>query len=208
MRATTTIRTGPVHRATRRPPGRLDSHKNWTDRRGLVKDRIAQELAHTERYLADTTDRLKTALKNLDTVLELAGDCYRTYSDADDKVRRMCNQAFFEAVYVREDDESVASKLAPPFELIVNRNPVLASADQPSPVWEETDQELVDLIRATKQPTTAFAVMGCDENYLVGRVELEPTTHGLRDVGYETPRCDSRGPNARVIARSGRRNVR
>jgi hypothetical protein len=36
MRAATTIRTGPAHRATRRPPGRLDSHKNWTDRRGLV----------------------------------------------------------------------------------------------------------------------------------------------------------------------------
>jgi hypothetical protein len=36
MRAATTIRTGPVHRAKRRPPGRLDSHKKWTDRGGLV----------------------------------------------------------------------------------------------------------------------------------------------------------------------------
>ena len=36
MRAATTIRSGPVHRAKRRPPGRLDSHRNRTDRRGLV----------------------------------------------------------------------------------------------------------------------------------------------------------------------------
>ena len=36
MRGTTTTRPGPVHRATRRPPGRLDSHTPRTDRGGLV----------------------------------------------------------------------------------------------------------------------------------------------------------------------------
>jgi RHS repeat-associated protein len=37
MRVATTIRRGPVQRAVRRPPGRLDSHRSWTDRRGWVK---------------------------------------------------------------------------------------------------------------------------------------------------------------------------
>jgi RHS repeat-associated protein len=36
MRGPATISRGPVHRATRRPPGRPDSHTNWTDRRGPV----------------------------------------------------------------------------------------------------------------------------------------------------------------------------
>jgi len=34
MRATTTTRRGPVHRAKRQPLERLDSHRKWTDRRG------------------------------------------------------------------------------------------------------------------------------------------------------------------------------
>ena len=37
MRATPAMRRGPVDRARRRPSGRLSSHPNWTDRRGLVK---------------------------------------------------------------------------------------------------------------------------------------------------------------------------
>ena len=36
MRAATATRRGPVQRATRRPPGRLASHRNRTDRRGPV----------------------------------------------------------------------------------------------------------------------------------------------------------------------------
>ncbi len=36
MRATPAMRRGPVDRARRRPSGRLSSHPNWTDRRGLV----------------------------------------------------------------------------------------------------------------------------------------------------------------------------
>lgn len=45
MRGTTTIRPGPVHRATRRPPGRLDSHCRRTDRRGLVNPVNSSDLS-------------------------------------------------------------------------------------------------------------------------------------------------------------------
>lgn len=38
MRATTTIKSGPKARATRRPPGRADSHRKWTNREGPVND--------------------------------------------------------------------------------------------------------------------------------------------------------------------------
>lgn len=37
MTVATTTRSGPVHRAKQRPPGRLDSHKKWINRRGRVK---------------------------------------------------------------------------------------------------------------------------------------------------------------------------
>jgi RHS repeat-associated protein len=36
MRATATIPRGPTRRATRRPPGRPNSHRKWTDSRGPV----------------------------------------------------------------------------------------------------------------------------------------------------------------------------
>jgi hypothetical protein len=48
MRVATTIRRGPVQRAKRRPPGRLDSHRNWTDRRGL--DQESKHIHEPNRY--------------------------------------------------------------------------------------------------------------------------------------------------------------
>ena len=50
MRAATTIRTGPDQRATRRPPGRLDSHRNWTDRRGLGNAYYVYSARPAERH--------------------------------------------------------------------------------------------------------------------------------------------------------------
>ncbi len=47
MRAATTIRRGPVQRATRRPPGQLDSHRRWTDRRGLVSTNLSDLASET-----------------------------------------------------------------------------------------------------------------------------------------------------------------
>src|SRR5579862_4753552 len=67
MRAATTIRRGPVQRAVRRPPGRLDSHRKRTDRRGRVNTLSAYSQPHavtngsTLQYLnADGTTNVAT----------------------------------------------------------------------------------------------------------------------------------------------------
>jgi hypothetical protein len=54
----------------------------------------------------------------LEHALGLGQDCHRTYLAAKPKVRRRMNQAFFERLYI-SDDETVTSELAEPFAILL-----------------------------------------------------------------------------------------
>ena len=57
--------------------------------------------------------------QNLKKALKLAKDCYAAYQSADDVIRRLFNQAFFEKIYVH-DDGAVTHDLAEPFGLLLD----------------------------------------------------------------------------------------
>ncbi|MFT4124180.1 MAG: hypothetical protein QM635_10140 [Microbacteriaceae bacterium] len=64
-----------------------------------------------ERGVAAITDALDKSLEALD---DIAGLCAR----CDDVTRRMCNQAFFDKIYV--DEDAIRPSLAEPFKTLLD----------------------------------------------------------------------------------------
>jgi site-specific DNA recombinase len=141
--------------------------------------RITQALDHAETNLATADRRLEVALANLDAVLALLGDCHRAYLLAAEDVRRMFNQAFFEAIYISDDD--VKPRLTSPVDLLL-RTPGTGAGqrDDSREAWRETSGRMIELIRAQKEPAAAFATTGSHMNYMVELRGFEPLTFSLR----------------------------
>ena len=54
------------------------------------------------------------AKAHLDDCLALAGNCHKLYTSLDDSLRRTANQAFFDKLYV-QDDNRVEGQIGEPF---------------------------------------------------------------------------------------------
>ncbi len=74
-------------------------------------DQISSRLEQNHSEYAAITDTLDKSLEVLDDIAGL-------YARCDDVTRRMCNQAFFEKIYV--DEDSIRPALAEPFETLLD----------------------------------------------------------------------------------------
>lgn len=79
--------------------------------RGAARPAQGRAGPHLDRAHADL-NRLDAAQANyaeaqaeLADCLDLASDCYTVYQQAPDAVRRLFNQAFFERIYITDEDE-------------------------------------------------------------------------------------------------------
>ncbi len=138
--------------------------------------RITQELKFAEASLSDVTQRLTMVLNNLDTVLVLLSECHRAYLMADDEVRRLFNQAFFEGIYVA-DDEEIRSQLAAPFSSVVKAGR-WSKADADG--WSHSGAHTRSLAPSISEPLGAFAPTGSYNDYMVELRGFEPLTFSLR----------------------------
>lgn len=75
-------------------------------------DQLKDEQDRISTALTQITNRLDAAQANyaeaqaeLADCLDLASDCYTVYQQAPDSVRRLFNQAFFERIYITDEDE-------------------------------------------------------------------------------------------------------
>ncbi|CEG94207.1 Recombinase [Propionibacterium freudenreichii] len=81
------------------------------------QDRIAATLDGIERRIEAHDGEYADARDHLRDSLNLLEHCAETYARCDDANRRLCNQAFFTAIYV-EDDGEIRGEFARPFDAL------------------------------------------------------------------------------------------
>ncbi len=153
------------------------------------QDRIAEQLARIEVRLEASVLNIEVVENNLRTALNYASNCYAGYLEASTSVRRLFNQAFFEKVYLEQDEVRV--ELAEPFNTLLGGELIghvasHAEAAAPATEVDSADQRLaedgvalMDVIRngsaaraGTKKPAPVGA--GLKGNGLVREGGLEP----------------------------------
>jgi site-specific DNA recombinase len=100
----------------------LDAHYADAIQLDLLKseqDRLTCEIANAEGRLAEIAGDFKAAEINLARALTRAGDCAAAYREADDRLRRQFNMAFFTRLMLSDEGE-VTGELAPPFDVILS----------------------------------------------------------------------------------------
>ncbi|TAM95191.1 MAG: recombinase family protein, partial [Rhizobiaceae bacterium] len=86
------------------------------------QDRIRKQLASIDERITGLDDHEALVEANLERALDLARDCQRAYFTAPPKIRRLLNQVFFTKLYI-EDDDTIRSDLAPPFNIMIANGP-------------------------------------------------------------------------------------
>ncbi len=148
--------------------------------------RIKQDLARIDDRLATTDDHQAQVAANLRRALDLASDCHAAYATAPNTERRLFNQAFFNAIYI-DDDEHVRVELAAPFDVLLTRveHPKRATTDHAvARQWwqavvashKQSAHEEV-LVGAALRPSEK--VVGLKDQVLVGGDGIEPPTSCL-----------------------------
>lgn len=78
------------------------------------QDRIRAGLADIDRKLENDHEQYTGQKKYLASAMQLLTYCATMYRQSDDEAKRLANQAFFEKIYIGEDEQAVA-ELAEPF---------------------------------------------------------------------------------------------
>ena len=89
----------------------LDAHYAGAIPIDLLKqeqDHIARRLAWLNTQIEAGKEIYENAKAHLKDVLNLAGNAYELYMSLDDNLRRICNQAFFEKIYISDVDTITA----------------------------------------------------------------------------------------------------
>ena len=131
---------------------------------GEEQERIARRLAFLEAQIEAGDIEYGQAQAHIDDCLALAGDCHAIYMSIDDSLRRIANQAFFDRLIVLPED-GILGEPGEPFGALFN--PEVQTRAIHYKQW-----------MAESGPQTAD-VGGLNNDVLVGRVGLEPTTQGL-----------------------------
>ncbi len=115
------------------------------------QDRITGRLEIIESRLDATSAHFDTVQANLKSALDLASDCHRAYLQADDRTRRLLNQALFEALYIEED--GVRAALAEPFKTLLGPEVMDAAGRGAEP--KGAAGESSDVMGSTSSPGSA-----------------------------------------------------
>lgn len=82
--------------------------------------RIGRRLAWLDVQIEASSTEYEQAKAHLEDCLALAGDCHKLYTSIDDSLRRICNQAFFEKIWVKKDSDTVEGEPGQPFNVLFN----------------------------------------------------------------------------------------
>lgn len=128
------------------------------------QERISRRLAFLDAQIEAGDMEYDQAKAHLDDCLTLVGNCHKLYMSLDNSLRRIANQAFFDKLYVQEDNH-IEGRLGEPFNIL-------------------TDPEIQRLALRYKSENksgnqTQF-VASLNNEQRVPPVGLEPTTHDLK----------------------------
>lgn len=131
------------------------------------QQRIATELKAAQNRLMATQANFETINENLDKALKLAGDCHAMYLDANSRVRRLMNQAFFTRLVIdREGD--ITGELAAPFALLLGNDFVGRRTGR-----ERRSRKVVSPVRRARTRTPIFLGSGVTPDVLVAPAVCE-----------------------------------
>ncbi len=124
------------------------------------QERISRRLAFLDVQIEAGDMEYDQAKAHLDDCLALAGNCHKLYTSLDDSLRRTANQAFFDKLYV-QDDNRVEGQIGEPFTIFF-------------------DPEIQKLALRRKvegeSGTQTSTVARLNNNHLVGLTGFEPAT--------------------------------
>ena len=170
----------------------------------VTADQLDATMIEKERaiYMEQAKADPKNAGKseaNLAKALSFVQDCEAAYREANDKVRRQFNQAFFKRLLI-DDDYNVTGELAEPFDILLSEEVRQAAvykaeldltaavndafrqrADQEASETEPVARELALAGAATASRTrgTVRNAQGLKEKTMVGVTGLEPVTSAV-----------------------------
>lgn len=156
----------------------LDAHYADAIPLDLLKseqNRLTAEIANAEGRLADVEGDFQKAEANLARALTRAGDCAAAYREANDRLRRQFNMAFFKRLLLSDEGE-VTGELASPFDVILGEELRRASVSQ-------AEHELGEAIDETLRQRA-------DE---LAQNEQCPQEPGSAPVGTRSPALARRG---------------
>jgi hypothetical protein len=156
----------------------LDAHYADAIPLDLLKseqDRLTREIANGEGRLADIASDLKAAETNLERAPTRAGDCAAAHHEANDRLRRQFNMAFFKRLLL-SDEGAVTAEFAEPFDALLGEELRGAAISQAKHVNETLRQrarhELADNEQRPQEPVSAPA--GAEPPALDERVGFSP----------------------------------
>ena len=157
----------------------------------VEQDRLTQEITHAESRLQEIAGDFRKAEANLEAALAWSGHCELAYHAATAKLRRRFNQAFFERLWL-DDDNGIRGEFAAPFDLILGKDTRQAASLDGEELTDAIDEALrkraVDG-RHEKRPRGATPALvgasatsaplrdgGLNANKMVGETGFEPAT--------------------------------
>ncbi len=128
------------------------------------QDKIARRMVFLDAQIDASDIEYDQAKAHLDDCLKLAGDCHTLYTSIDDSLRRIANQAFFDKLYVQDDDH-IDAQPGEPFTILF---------DPDVQQLATTRRQAVETGNQTGQ------VVGLNNDHLVEHRGFEPLTFSLR----------------------------
>ena len=173
----------------------LDAHYADAIPLDLLKseqDRLTAEIANAEGRLAEVEGDFQKAEANLARALTRAGDCAAAYREANDRLRRQFNMAFFKRLLLSDEGE-VTGELASPFDVILGEELRRATVSQAEhELGEAVDEtlrkradELAQNDQSPQEPD--LASVGTGPTAPMGRGGFSPAMM-VRLRGLEPPR--------------------
>ncbi|MGW0019947.1 recombinase family protein [Rhodococcus sp. NPDC003382] len=136
------------------------------------QDRIARQLGAVEERLSAANVAIDDVEANLQRALDYATNCYRGYLAAGPHVRRLYNQAFFEKIYVEDDDVRVT--LHEPFKTLTGNAATGDAGERATGPDESAMPSLTEVISRNNKPSSWDE--GLNETILVPPAGFEPAT--------------------------------
>lgn len=127
------------------------------------QDKIARRMAFLDAQIEAGDIEYDQAKAHLDDCLKLAGDCHKLYMSIDDSLRRIANQAFFDKLYVQDDDH-IDGQPGEPFNILFD---------------PEVQQLTATRQRGAETGNQTGQVAGLNNHHLVGPEGLEPPTSSV-----------------------------
>ena len=136
------------------------------------QDRIARQLGAIEERLSAANVAIDDVEANLQRALDYATNCYRGYLAAGPHVRRLFNQAFFEKIYVEDDDVRVA--LHEPFKTLTDPATPSYVREEATASYKPDVPPLTEVLSKNNKPSSWDE--GLNETILVPPAGFEPAT--------------------------------